>query len=113
MNAYNFEKQCFSGKIVIKDKSKQDLHCFHHSCAFTKVYLFHCFFQPQDNPNSPKTNNVTSEPKKNDLRIEMPSPTTNSDHSPVTMTTSISRRPAEDSALDYAYDNPAMTKGSR
>lgn len=60
-----------------------------------------------------KTNNVDMEAKKTDLRIEMPSPTTNSEHSPVTMTTSISRRPAEDSALDYAYDNPAMTKGSR
>lgn len=53
------------------------------------------------------------EPKKIELKIEMPTATTNSDHSPVTMTTSISRRPAEDSALDYAYDNPAMTPATR
>ncbi|XP_066253901.1 uncharacterized protein [Euwallacea similis] len=47
---------------------------------------------------------------RRDLKLEMPSTTINSDHSPVTVSTSIDRRPAEDSALDYAYDNPAMNK---
>lgn len=71
------------------------------------------FFQSHVNSAATKTNNVTMETKKADLKIEMPLATANSEHSPVTMTTSISRRPAEDSALDYAYDNPAMTPGSR
>ncbi|KAK5645990.1 hypothetical protein RI129_004454 [Pyrocoelia pectoralis] len=46
---------------------------------------------------------------KPDLRLDMPSTATHSEHSPATCTTSISRRPAEDSALDYAYDNRAMS----
>lgn len=46
---------------------------------------------------------------KPDLRIEMPTTGSKSENSPVTVTTSISRRPAEDSALDYAYDNHAMS----
>ncbi|XP_019871097.1 protein grindelwald [Aethina tumida] len=50
--------------------------------------------------------------KKPDLRLEIPPSVAQSDHSPVTMTTSISRRPAEDSTLDYAYDNPAMTNST-
>lgn len=55
-------------------------------------------------PNPPSRNN------KRDLKLEMPSTTARSDHSPVTVSTSIDRRPAEDSTLDYAYDNPAMNK---
>lgn len=39
----------------------------------------------------------------------MPPPNAQSEHSPATVSTSISRRPAEDSTLDYAYDNPAMS----
>lgn len=46
---------------------------------------------------------------KTELRLDIPIRGTQSDHSPVTATTTISRRPAEDSALDYAYDNPAMS----
>ncbi|CAH1117366.1 unnamed protein product [Phaedon cochleariae] len=66
---------------------------------------------PQDNSNAARTNNALTlaDGKKGDLRLEMPTPVSHSDHSPVTVTTSISRRPAEDSTLDYAYDNPAMT----
>ncbi|KAI7815693.1 protein grindelwald [Rhyzopertha dominica] len=59
---------------------------------------------------TPTTVTVTN--GKADLRLEIPGPGTQSDHSPVTATTTISRRPAEDSALDYAYDNPAMTNSS-
>ncbi|KAF5300757.1 hypothetical protein FQA39_LY11002 [Lamprigera yunnana] len=46
---------------------------------------------------------------KPDLRLDMPNSIAQSEHSPATVTTSISRRPAEDSALDYAYDNHAMS----
>lgn len=46
---------------------------------------------------------------KPDLRLDMPTPGSVSDNSPVTVTTNISRRPAEDTALDYAYDNHAMS----
>lgn len=46
---------------------------------------------------------------KPDLRLDMPTTVAHSEHSPATVTTSISRRPAEDSALDYAYDNHAMS----
>ncbi|XP_050307222.1 uncharacterized protein LOC126743971 [Anthonomus grandis grandis] len=60
--------------------------------------------------NSPATNPDPNDNKRRDLRLEMPSPTVNSEHSPVTVSTSIGRRPAEDSTLDYAYDNPAMSK---
>ncbi|KAJ3655762.1 hypothetical protein Zmor_014876 [Zophobas morio] len=47
--------------------------------------------------------------EKPELRLEIPTESTHSGNSPVTVTTSISRRPAEDSTLDYAYDNPAMS----
>lgn len=69
-------------------------------------------FFKKSSDNNPNAATSTSQQgnKKRDLRLEMPSPTVNSDHSPVTVTTSIDRRPAEDSALDYAYDNPAMAK---
>ncbi|KAL3280956.1 hypothetical protein HHI36_004181 [Cryptolaemus montrouzieri] len=47
---------------------------------------------------------------KPDLRLDISNISTVSEHSPVTAITSIStRRPAEDSALDYAYDNHAMS----
>lgn len=50
---------------------------------------------------------------KPDLRLDMPTPGAQSDmHTPATISTSISRRPAEDSTLDYAYDNPAMATPS-
>ncbi|CAH1127788.1 unnamed protein product [Ceutorhynchus assimilis] len=48
------------------------------------------------------------ENKKRDMCLEMPGSNVNSEHSPVTVTTSIDRRPAEDSTLDYSYDNPVM-----
>ncbi|KAJ8975847.1 hypothetical protein NQ317_007452 [Molorchus minor] len=60
-----------------------------------------------------KTQTTQDADNKKDLRLEMPSTISNSDHSPVTVTTSISRRPAEDSTLDYAYDNPAMSASPR
>ncbi|KAJ8958927.1 hypothetical protein NQ318_019696 [Aromia moschata] len=60
-----------------------------------------------------KTQNGPDPENKKDLRLEMPSTISTSDHSPVTVTTSISRRPAEDSTLDYAYDNPAMSASPR
>lgn len=53
-------------------------------------------------------NETTGRPE---LRIEIPPSITQSE-SPSTMTTGISRLPAEDSALDYAYDNPAMTSNA-
>lgn len=58
-------------------------------------------------------------PKQNGLRLTMPTisatvesskSTGNSNGTPNTTTTSLSRRhPSEDATLDYAYDNPAMT----
>ncbi|XP_018562648.1 protein grindelwald [Anoplophora glabripennis] len=65
--------------------------------------------------STPSKNNVPMpETKKNDLRLDiMPATITHSDHSPVTVTTSISRRPAEDSTLDYAYDNHAMSNNPK
>ncbi|XP_044267075.1 protein grindelwald [Tribolium madens] len=59
------------------------------------------------NKSTPASNQVKNE--KPDLRLEISPESTHSGHSPVTVTTSISRRPAEDSTLDYAYDNPAMS----
>ncbi|ENN78665.1 protein grindelwald [Dendroctonus ponderosae] len=65
------------------------------------------------NDSSATTNSTSNQDnKKRDLRLEIPSPTVNSDHSPVTVSTSIDRRPAEDSTLDYAYDNPVMAKSN-
>ncbi|CAG9862814.1 unnamed protein product [Phyllotreta striolata] len=60
---------------------------------------------------SQRPNNVSElDVRKGDLKLDMPSSNmSHSEHSPVTVTTSISRRPAEDSTLDYAYDNPALT----
>ncbi|XP_045472113.1 protein grindelwald [Harmonia axyridis] len=49
-----------------------------------------------------------SKNKKPDLRLDITNMSSVSDPSPVTMTTVSTRRPAEDSALDYAYDNHAM-----
>ncbi|XP_030753534.1 protein grindelwald [Sitophilus oryzae] len=66
------------------------------------------FFKKRNSENINTT--PSQDNKKKDLRLEIPSPTLGSEHSPVTVTTSIDRRPAEDSTLDYAYDNPAMTK---
>lgn len=64
--------------------------------------------------STPSKNNLPMpETKKNELRLEMPATVTHSDHSPVTVTTSISRRPAEDSTLDYAYDNPALSTSNK
>ncbi|XP_044751585.1 protein grindelwald [Coccinella septempunctata] len=52
--------------------------------------------------------------KKPDLRLDITNMSSVSDHSPVTAMTSVNtRRPAEDTALDYAYDNHAMTSSSR
>lgn len=56
--------------------------------------------------------NLKRTPGKPDLRLDMPSHPTQSEHSPATLSTTISRRPAEDSTLDYAYDNPAMASPS-
>lgn len=57
--------------------------------------------------------NVAATPvngKSSELRLEIPTPLAQSEHSPMTVTTTISsRRPAEDTVPDYAYDNPAMT----
>lgn len=55
---------------------------------------------------------VTHTSGKPDLRLDMPpvqmrSPVT-APHTPSTASTNLSRRPTEDSTLDYAYDNPAM-----
>lgn len=57
--------------------------------------------------------------KQNGLKINMPTisatvetnrNTGNGDDTPNTTSTSLSRRhPSEDTTLDYAYDNPAMT----
>ncbi|XP_056644571.1 protein grindelwald [Diorhabda carinulata] len=65
--------------------------------------------------NTAATNNVPepSFKKGGDLRLDITSNASHSDHSPVTLSTSISRRPAEDSTLDYAYDNHGMTPASR
>ncbi|KAF7271777.1 uncharacterized protein LOC143193546 [Rhynchophorus ferrugineus] len=60
--------------------------------------------------NDNETASAPNENKKKDLRLEIPSPTVTGGISPVTVSTSIDRRPAEDSTLDFAYDNPAMTK---
>lgn len=72
-----------------------------------------CFQNPSDKTKQNGSSNVQTEAAgKTDLRIEMPVPPRSdihSENSPGTMTTSISRRPAEDSPLDYAYDNPAMS----
>ncbi|CAG9839131.1 unnamed protein product [Diabrotica balteata] len=67
----------------------------------------------QESPS--RTNNIQdpSSKKSGDLRLDITSNASHSDHSPVTLSTSISRRPAEDCALDYAYDNHAMTPSSR
>lgn len=68
--------------------------------------------QKSDNNDNKSPATVTVTNGKTDLRLDIPTPGTQSDHSPVTATTTISRRPAEDSALDYAYDNPAMSNSS-
>jgi len=65
------------------------------------------FNKNHNEPKSPPTDLVISN-TKSDLRINIPTTRTQSELSPVTMSTSISRRPAEDSALDYAYDNRGM-----
>lgn len=85
----------YQGEIFRKSKSKIKTHFF----------LKNNILQKSD--SIPTKSNQPNE--KPDLRLEIPSPTTNSDHSPVTVTTSISRRPAEDDTLNYAYDNPAMS----
>ncbi|KAG5875179.1 hypothetical protein JTB14_028389 [Gonioctena quinquepunctata] len=57
---------------------------------------------PEENTPGKTHGNLTSENnKKNDLRLEMPAVNSRgSEHSPVTVTTSISRRPAEDNKID-------------
>lgn len=77
---------------------------------FSTVFLF----QKTENDNTKSSHNgVNDPPGKPDLRLDIQSSGgTQSDHTPVTLTTTISRRPAEDSALDYAYDNPAMSNTS-
>ncbi|KAK9888807.1 hypothetical protein WA026_001030 [Henosepilachna vigintioctopunctata] len=51
---------------------------------------------------------------KPDLRLDISTISTVSEHSPVTAITSIStRRPAEDCALDYVYDNHAMSSSPK
>ncbi|CAH0557873.1 unnamed protein product [Brassicogethes aeneus] len=76
-----------------------------------KLSMFKKKKQPPT-PTKPSSTPHKNDLKKPDLRLDMPISDTHSEHSPVTITTSISRRPAEDSALDYAYDNPAMTNRS-
>ncbi|RZB39208.1 uncharacterized protein BDFB_009310, partial [Asbolus verrucosus] len=65
-------------------------------------------FSKKSDSSSNKTPSNQASNEKPDLRLEIPPESTHSGNSPVTVTTSISRRPAEDSTLDYAYDNPAM-----
>ncbi|KAJ8916244.1 hypothetical protein NQ315_016383 [Exocentrus adspersus] len=78
--------------------------------VLASVFCFQLYrWKVPDDSSKPKNNVPATESKKNELRLEMPATITQSDHSPVTVTTSISRRPAEDSTLDYAYDNPAMS----
>ncbi|XP_068903451.1 protein grindelwald isoform X2 [Tenebrio molitor] len=60
---------------------------------------------PNKCASAPNQTNI----EKPDLRLEIPTESTHSGNSPVTVTTSISRRPAEDDTQDYAYDNPAMS----
>nr|CAH7731980.1 unnamed protein product [Callosobruchus chinensis] len=79
----------------------------------TLASLKNKFFKKQPSQNNSQNMDVTMENKKPDLRLSMPSGKTISDSSPVTVTTSISRRPAEDSTLDYAYDNPAMNSSPK
>ena len=70
------------------------------------------FRSKKSNENKTSGNGVQTSAQVNskpDLRLDMPSTATHSEHSPATCTTAISRRPAEDSALDYAYDNRAMS----
>lgn len=64
----------------------------------------------EDVENKTPNNGVSTISGKPDLRLDIPSPGVDSDVSPTTMTTSISRRPAED--LAYAYDNHAMSAAS-
>ncbi|XP_022913571.2 uncharacterized protein [Onthophagus taurus] len=71
-------------------------------------------FKKQDgNKSNGVGNNVQAEhnDKKLDLKIDIPDTTVKSD-SPSTMTTGISRIPAEDSIV-YAYDNPAMSNSPK
>ncbi|KAF2880745.1 hypothetical protein ILUMI_25417 [Ignelater luminosus] len=69
-----------------------------------------CSKKSNDNKSSGNGVTVTAQVSgKPDLRLEMPTTGTQSENSPATLTTTISRRPAEDSALDYAYDNHAMS----
>nr|CAI5820386.1 unnamed protein product [Callosobruchus analis] len=79
----------------------------------TLASLRNKFFKKQPSQSNTQNMDVTMENKKPDLRLNMPSSKTISDSSPVTVTTSISRRPAEDSTLDYAYDNPAMNSSPK
>lgn len=75
------------------------------------LLIYFIIQKSEANPNN-SIEKVNGQPEvgKADLRLNMPTQSAApSEHSPVTVTTSISRRPAEDSALDYAYDNPAMS----
>lgn len=62
-------------------------------------------------PNGLSTaSTATPRQDQKNLRLDITNTMSGSEQptTPATMTTSISRRPAEDSALDYAYDNHAM-----
>ncbi|CAH1110132.1 unnamed protein product [Psylliodes chrysocephalus] len=67
------------------------------------------FFGKRTEDNSRTNADSDTTVRKGELKLDMPSNMSHSEHSPVTVTTSISRRPAEDSTLDYAYDNPALS----
>lgn len=71
------------------------------------VNINYLLFQTEDNSRTNADSDTTV--RKGELKLDMPSNMSHSEHSPVTVTTSISRRPAEDSTLDYAYDNPALS----
>lgn len=76
----------------------------------TIASLFRKVCSKKSNDKSPGNGVTTVQASgKPDLRLDMPPPGSQSENSPATLTTSISRRPAEDSALDYAYDNHALS----
>lgn len=69
-------------------------------------------FSKPDSSDTKMTNQTTPQKSTNgkpDLRLDIPNSAIVTDHSPITAMTSISRRPAEDSAVGYAYDNHAMS----
>lgn len=108
-------------EIKIKRKKKKYI-CIHVYDQSALTNLFRTILQKATNNNKVQddietgTNNVN---KHNGLKLSMPTisatisssqETTNSNGTPNTTSTPLSRRhPSEDTTLDYAYDNPAMT----